>query len=234
LTDSLLLGGTSWEALAADQRPHRLKAGKHFRGEVRALQREAVEAAKRLDLAVRTLRDEFGRKNNYVWVQFADAVVPRGEPCPRCSSRRLHRVHEHYVRCPTCGARLILGPSVPAPSYPKDEGHEEGSPLEEEVRPQLPKWARSPHRDHLSSYSEVELLPDEDGRTPEGETWYGRALDENGTAVLIEVFYPRREGRRIEDPERQGESLHRVRRWGLVPFWRAGELGLLEDLPRER
>jgi hypothetical protein len=226
LTDTLLLEGVSWEALAADQRPHRLKAGKHFRGEVRALQREAGEAAERLGLTVRTMRDEFGRKNNYVWLQFADALVPRGEPCPRCSSRRLHRLHEHYARCPQCGAYLVLGPSLPPP--PKDEESAD------ENEPRLPKWALASQRDRLSNYADVELAPDEDTRTPDGEVWYGRAVDQNGTPVLLEVFYPKRDGRRIEDPEDAGESLHRVRRWGLAPFRRAAEMGLLNDLPHER
>ncbi|HEV2723531.1 MAG TPA: hypothetical protein VGV10_02775 [Thermoleophilaceae bacterium] len=224
MTGTLLLEGTSWEALAADQRPHRLKAGKHFRGDVRALQGEAGDAAQRLGLVVRTLRDEFGRKNRYVWVQFADAVVPRGEPCPRCSSRHLRRVHEHYVRCRDCGAHLVLTPPLPAP---EEEQGAEGSP-------HLPKWARTPHRDRLSGYSELELVPDEDSRIPQGEIWYGRAVDENGTPVFLEVLYPRREGQRIEDPEREGEPLHRVRRWPMAMFWRAAELGLLDDLPRER
>lgn len=222
MTGTLLLEGTSWEALAADRRPHRLKAGKHFRGEVRPLQGEAGDAAERLGLAVRTLRDEFGRKNRYVWVQFADAVVPRGEPCPRCSGRHLRRVHEHYVRCQGCEAHLVLAPPLPTPEEEQPEGSAH-----------LPKWARAPHRDRLSRYTEVELVPDEDSRLPQGEIWYGRAVEENGTPVFLEVFYPRRDGRRIDDPEREGEPLYRVRRWPMAMFWRAAELGLLDDLPRE-
>lgn len=222
---TLLLEGTSWDALAADKRPHRLKAGKHFRGEVRELQREAGEIAEHRGLAVRTLRDEFGRKYNYVWIQFADAVVPRGEPCPRCCSRRLRRTHEHYARCPACGARLILGPPIPPPPPDDEDGESNAS---------LPKWALVPNRDRLSNYYDVDLMPDEDSRTADGETWYGRGVDEKGNPVLIEAFYPRRDGQRIDDPMNPRESLHRLRRWGLGPFWRAAEMGLLEDLPRER
>ncbi len=56
--------------------------------------------------AWRLKRKQFPEK--YIWLQFADGKIRAGEPCP-CGSRRLLRLHTHFVKCPECGAMLLQG-----------------------------------------------------------------------------------------------------------------------------
>jgi len=215
-----LLGGLTWESLAADARPHRLKRGKHFRADVRELQRAAADAAHELGCAVRTVRDEFGSSNHYVWVQFADYALPLGAPCPRCGSHELLRTHEAFGRCPRCGARLLFDGVV-------TDAATEATPSEGRRRP-------GKRRRRMSDYDDVELTLDEEGSDESQERWYGRAFDAEGRPGLIEIVYPLHEGARSLDPEEPGEDLHQVRFWAFEVFERAVRLGVLEEWPPKR
>lgn len=55
---------------------------------------------------VLTTRDKRVPKK-FIWVQFADARIKLGDPCP-CGSRRLLRLHRQFARCPECGSFLLL------------------------------------------------------------------------------------------------------------------------------
>jgi hypothetical protein len=192
---SALRGDVTWEALA-DGRPHRLKRGKHYAGDLRNVTSEAIAAATEMEKGVRVVRDNFGRWQ-YVWVQFADHAIPYGAPCP-CGSRRILRVHEHYGRCSACGVTLIFRGAASGDS------------------------GRLPERD-LSAYRDVQLRRFE--RQPDRERWHGYALSPTGERVLLIVDYllgP--EGDRIEDPLRPGEPLYKLRRWPIDPFVSALDL----------
>jgi len=204
--DARLLGGLTWEGLA-DGAPRRLKRGRHYAGDTRALTRDAGLAADRMGKAVRTLRDEFG-KWQYVWVQFADAQIPIGAACPRCESRELLRTHEHFGRCPRCGARLIF------------KGELTGEELAAgAARPRRPRY-------DLREFHDVELryLRHEEG----AEWWHGYGTHADGEAMLLLVRYPLKEdGGRVEDPERPGEPAAKLRAWPVGPFRAAIDLEAL-------
>jgi hypothetical protein len=69
----------------------------------------------------RTVRDRT-LPNKLIWVQFADAEVANGQPCPRCGSRRLLNLHADVVRCPECKAQLLLSnKGLEALDEPADE-----------------------------------------------------------------------------------------------------------------
>jgi len=99
--------GVDWERWA-DGRAFRLKRKRDFADVEPGKARNAAEAAAaRMGKVVLTTRDkQLPRK--FVWIQFADAKIKAGEPCPKCGSTRLLRVHRLYARCPECGAFLLL------------------------------------------------------------------------------------------------------------------------------
>lgn len=115
-----------WAGMA-DGRPWRLKRGKHYRGESRALEKAAKSAAEGMGKAVVTARVQKG-KWDYLWVQFADYSLSVGMPCPRCGGTELIRDAPRFGHCTCCRATLILEePPSPAEeagkgSAPKKEG----------------------------------------------------------------------------------------------------------------
>ena len=199
-----LRDGVAWEQLL-DGRPHRLKRGKHFTGEVYALQQEAQTVADREERGLLMVRDLLGNKNQYLWVQFADQFVAHGHPC-RCGARELLRLHERYARCASCGATAVLG-------QPVNRGAATG------------RLGR-----HLSDYEDLELVArDEEASGDTLERWYGRATDPGGWPVLVRVDFPLLDGRRIPDPANPGFDVHRLQRWALGPFLDAARMGVLDD-----
>ena len=97
-----------WERFA-DRRPRRLKRGKHFVGEPKFLQREARDAAAEMGKVALVSRDQQG-KWGYVWIQFLDAEVKEGEPCPVCGARELLKLNNSAICCPSCGSMLAFIP----------------------------------------------------------------------------------------------------------------------------
>lgn len=223
--DVALSGGLTWASLA-DMRPHRLKRGKHFRGEPRELQAVAADAASALDLAVHTMRDEL-RQYQYVWVQFAEFRVDPGAPCPRCGGLRLARTGGvNFARCTACDARLlIVAPKGSrAGSQPGKEDARGADPPEDWLLDLL-KWAG---RRRITAYTEVKLVYDDERSEDRFEIWYGRGSTPEGRDGILEVAYPLRDGERVPDPDAEGEDLHRVQFWTLGAFQRAKDLGVLE------
>jgi hypothetical protein len=200
-----LRGGLTWEDLA-DGRPHRLKRGRHFRGDVRTVQAEGALAAEEMGRGMLATRDELGHHNHYVWVQFPDQALIEGEPC-RCGGRTFERMHELVLRCDSCGATAAI-----------------------QRRPVAPAGARlwRPGQ-RLSDYADVELT----GRDPDAgegiERWYGRGVDPYGEDVALEVSYVVRDGSRVPDPVEEGGWLHQVRRWPVARLARAASFGAFDD-----
>jgi DNA-directed RNA polymerase subunit RPC12/RpoP len=99
--------GVDWSRWS-DGRAYRLKRKRDFPNVSPGLARTACEqAAMRMGKVARTVRDKT-MPDKLIWVQFADAEVGNGQPCPRCGSRRLINLHADVVRCPECKAQLLL------------------------------------------------------------------------------------------------------------------------------
>jgi len=96
-----------WEAVA-DGRVWRLCRGRHYQGSDDSVLTAARAAASRMGKVVSVAREDFGSTAGYMWVQFADAEVEYGRPCPRCGSTSLIRSHPGFATCPQCAARLVL------------------------------------------------------------------------------------------------------------------------------
>ncbi len=198
-----------WAALA-DGRLHRLKQGKHFDGELAATAGDAQHAAATLGKAVRTIKDELGRRNRYLWVQFADQRLPRGEAC-QCGGTEFEIFNEHFADCRACGRSTLL-------TAPRDT---------------TAAAARPASQRRLDAYRQVRLVLDELDPVADRERWYGRAIDETGAEVVLFVDYPLRDGERIPDPHVPGQDVHAVTRLKARPLERAVALGLLDAGPAD-
>ena len=88
-----------------DGRPRRLKRGKHYTGDPKAVIRRAREVAAELGRTVVEARDSQG-KYEYLWIQFVDGEVKPGNACPRCGGTALEKAQKHFLRCLRCGATL--------------------------------------------------------------------------------------------------------------------------------
>jgi DNA-directed RNA polymerase subunit RPC12/RpoP len=107
--------GVDWERWANGQ-AWRLKRKRDFGDVDPSIAMEAAgNAADRMGKAVLSVRDRHFPKK-YVWVQFADDRIRAGNPCP-CGSRRLLGLHPNFVRCPECGAMLLVQTSSGAEEY---------------------------------------------------------------------------------------------------------------------
>ena len=99
--------GVDWSRWA-DGRAYRLKRKKDFPNVSPGHARTAAEdAAVKMGKVARTVRDKM-IPEKLIWIQFADAEVSAGQPCPRCGSRKLLNLHADVVRCPQCKAQLLL------------------------------------------------------------------------------------------------------------------------------
>lgn len=203
-----LIGAHRWDEFA-DGRLHRLKRGKHFHGDLRAIIKVAGEAAQTMGKAVRCMRDEFG-KYQYVWVEFADYQIQIGAPCPGCQATNLLRTHEFFGHCEGCGARLIFSGELPETEQPETTDAASSRP---------------PSRD-LGLYHDVRLRYYDS--LPDVERWIGYGRRASGKRFLLFVKYPFGEdGSRMEDPEYPGEFLHKVGAFPLEPFADALDLDTL-------
>src|SRR5204863_6771235 len=99
--------GVDWSRWA-DGRAYRLKREKDFPNVSPGHARTAAEvAARKMGKVARTTRDKM-IPEKLIWIQFADAEIGQGQPCPRCGSRKLLNLHADVVRCPQCKAQLLL------------------------------------------------------------------------------------------------------------------------------
>ncbi len=103
--DELTLPWERW----MDGRIHRLKHGKHFTGDLKAVLEEARLAAQVTGRGLLSLREQMAKNYEYVWVQFTDYSILVGDPCP-CGGRKLIRVHASLARCTRCSKTSALIP----------------------------------------------------------------------------------------------------------------------------
>jgi hypothetical protein len=98
--------GIDW-ARWADGRPHRLTRKRHFANVNPAKVAKAAEpAAAAMGKVVVTAKDRLVPDKHF-WIQFADFKLGPNQPC-RCGSRRLHRVHTNFAKCPECKSFIVL------------------------------------------------------------------------------------------------------------------------------
>lgn len=216
--------GLPWEELA-DGRVRRLKRGRDFQVDTRALERAAEVAASRLGkvacVAAETI-PRVRRLDEYAWVQFVDHEVLVGNPCP-CGSRELVRTHPKYAICNACGARLSLSPPPQQEKFAGDGSPASLSgpkPMSEAERAKA--IARGSFRSKyderyaLEQYTEILFVASD--RKPRRERLYGHAVDPSGMPVLIWVQYPLSEGARMPNADSQSGEVCRVHRWPIPPF----------------
>jgi ABC-type polysaccharide/polyol phosphate export permease len=184
--------GVDWERWA-NGRAWRLKRKRHFGDVDPGLAIEAAKnAADRMGKGLQAITDrQYPLK--YIWVQFADGKLRSGEPCP-CGSRRLLRLHTHFVRCPECGAMHLQG--------------QPGAADEFESRPAL----------RLQQVTGLHLA--RLGRTDKVDTYRGYG-EKDGRAVLVLADF-RVDG--VEGELRPEDALKRVDRVVIMPLDQLSDL----------
>ena len=234
-----------WEQVG-DGRVWRLRRGTHYEGSDRAVLTAARAAASRMGKVVTMAREDFGVTAGYVWVQFADAEVPFGDPCPRCGSTTLLREHAGYATCPQCAARLVLllededpgvvldGSDAAAPGAPSHEPGVDsgiGRPTAGMPRPaaaprvtqQLAQARFLPETksiERLEFYAEVRLRV---GSSPTGQSafnGFGQARGVKPTFLYVR-FFPAEDGGGLGD--------HHVTAIAARPYAAALDFGALSD-----
>jgi hypothetical protein len=105
-----------------DGRPRRLKRGKHYTGDPKAVVRRARTAAAELGRTAVESLDSAG-SYEYLWIQFVDGEVGPGSPCPRCGGTALEKAQKFFLRCLSCGSTLRAADDweVIAGSFPLDK-----------------------------------------------------------------------------------------------------------------
>jgi hypothetical protein len=180
LPDDLGVDWSRW----SDGRPYRLKRKKDFPNVDAGHARTACElAASRMGKAVRTVRDKFVPEK-LIWIQFADAEIPEGNPCPICGSRRILRLHGGFARCPQCKAQLILAqPGLEAldekdePEEELDQATADGLKAAADAQKQREKFG-----ERLRALENVHL--ERSGETAETELYNGWG-EQDGARVLV-------------------------------------------------
>ena len=189
-----------WERIA-DGRPWRLKRGRDFDYSVKRLRVEANLAAEEMSKVVTHARDAVD-SNRYVWLQFADALVLAGRPCPRCNGDHLQQMSGQFARCVSCGAQLIV----------------KRLPNVEDVELRMREAAHEAGRtdETLSAYRRVHLSLAEADES--NERFIGYGFDEEGRFTLLYVVAPLAGGRRIPDESSPTGFLHTLGLAVAEPF----------------
>ena len=163
--------GVDWSRWS-DGRAYRLKKKRDFPNVDPGHARTACEhAAAEMGKVAHTVRDKMV-PGKLIWVQFADFEIREGEPCPRCGSRRILRLHAGFARCPQCNAQLILSQQGLESVLDEDAGAADDTPR-----------VRQKFVDRLQALSQVHLERSAD--TGEAELYNGYGVQEDGSLVLV-------------------------------------------------
>lgn len=200
--------GVDWSKWS-DGRAFRLKRKRDFPNIDPGIAREACElAAHRMGKAVRTARDR-RVPSKLLWIQFADAYVREGQPCPKCGSRKLYRLHANFTRCVQCNAQLIIS-AAGLDSYEDDTGT---------VGPR----ARERAGGKIKALENVRL--ERAGESASSEVYNGYGLSD-GTPVIILAEFEKDEGGQELSTRNMFERVSRVK---LFP---ADSMAALVDVGR--
>lgn len=132
--------------------------------------------------------------DRFIWIQFADAEIAIGDPCP-CGGQRFTRMTAVLMRCDSCDAMLVIG------ARPKRSLHGR-APAAAEPEPE-PETSR-----RLGEFSDVRLVRAAE-RTDMAE-YVGLATEDGGRRVLLAVQVPLVNGQPIPDPRSPIGQAHRV------------------------
>lgn len=170
-----------WGRLA-DGRPWRAARGKDFTEDVPAFIDSARRAAELMGKAMVAMPDPTDSRG-HVWLQFADAEVEAGEPCPRCGSTRLSLLSYALLRCESCGATLV---EQKRRRRQKRAAAEEGEPAE----PETPALT-------LAEFSQVRLSRTD--RHADRDEYVGFGVGTDGELALLLVTVPLAHGVPVPD-----------------------------------
>jgi hypothetical protein len=181
-----------WDRIA-DGLPRRLQRGTDFSEPVNEFVEAARATAARTGRSVVVVRDRLA-PDRFVWLQFADAEIAIGDPCP-CGGRRLTRMTAVLLRCDTCGRTLTVGARPPKPRARSPKARRgdlaEGRPAST-----------------LADFSEIRLVrTDENARFVE---YAGLGVDDTGTNVVLVVRVPLVGGQPVPDPRSPTGQAHEV------------------------
>jgi ribosomal protein S27AE len=188
--------GVDWSRWS-DGRAYRLKRKKDFPNVNPGLARTACEeAATKMGKVARTVRDKMVPEK-LIWVQFADAEIRIGEPCPRCGSRRILNLHADMARCPQCQAQLLLSnEGLEALDEDEDQDDGEVEATEEMTEEEAQAVSRKTKSERLlHSLQNVHLQ--RSGEAGPNELYSGWAEDEGGRIILLAEFAPSPHGEEL-------------------------------------
>jgi hypothetical protein len=138
----------------------------------------------------------------FVWVQFADALLPLGQPCPRCDCRHLVQLNAEFARCSECGALLVIQRLPDAEDV--------------ELQQREAAHAAADSVQTLADYSDIRLSLAETDATRERFIGYG--FDEDGGLTLLHVVAPLAGGKRIPEPSSPTGFLCTISKTIAEPF----------------
>jgi ribosomal protein S27AE len=180
--------GVDWSRWS-DGRAYRLKRKKDFPNVDPGLARTACEqAATSMGKVARTVRDKMV-PDKLIWVQFADAEIRVGEPCPRCGSRRILNLHADRGRCPECKAQLLLSQEGLESLVEEDEKGEGGEA--ETIKPRH----RAKLAQNLRELENVHLQ--RSGEAGHNELYSGWGEKEGARFIVLAEFEPSEDGEEI-------------------------------------
>jgi hypothetical protein len=185
----------------ADGRPWRLKAGRDFTGSISRMKSEARIAAREQEKVVIFTKDTTD-PTRFAWVQFADGVVPDGQPCPRCGGYQFALLSTQFVRCTTCDAQLVVQHLATAEDV--------------ELQRREAAHAADGAVETLGDYSGIHLSLAEADATSERFIGYG--FDANERLTLLFVVAPLAGGKRIPEPSSPTGFLHTLSKAIGEPF----------------
>jgi hypothetical protein len=219
--------GVDWSRWS-DGKAYRLKRKKDFPHVDPGLARTACEAAAiRMGKVARTVRDKMVPAK-LIWVQFADAAVRDGQPCPRCGGRRILRLHGGFGRCAQCKAQLLLSDEAADEAALLDESEdspEEGAAEDEAAAMSAKMREKSVKR--LEGVTNLHLKRAKEGETTESYTGWG----ERESALAVVAL----ELRRVEGEPLTAENLYERLEWaGVYPAARLAELVDVDGLVSRR
>ncbi len=205
--------GVDW-ARWSDGRAFRLKRKRHFPNVDPGIARTACElAAHRMGKAVRTARDR-RVPNKLLWIQFADAYIAEGQPCPKCGSRKLYRLHADFTRCVQCNAQLIIS-AAGLDSFEDDTGR---------IGPR----ARERFGARIKALTEVRL--ERAGETETSEIFNGYGMSEETPVIILAEFEKDESGEELSVMN-MFDRVSRVRVFPAESMARLVNVGTLRNRP---
>jgi ribosomal protein S27AE len=185
LPEDLGVDWTRW----SDGRAYRLKRKKDFPNVNPGAARTACEqAAVKMGKVARTVRDKM-IPEKLIWVQFADAEIRAGEPCPRCGSRQILNLHADVARCPQCKAQLLISTQGLEALDDDVEGEGDG----EEAAPGDPQRAKMAKR-----IRELETFRlQRSGEAGHNELYTGWGEGESVRYIVLAEFEPAEDGEEV-------------------------------------